>query len=141
MTTERFEQQLHTDAPAVHFLNDTIADFLLHRGHAAKIGEIVSQVGKRIGASAKLIRQAMSSNAQFVGEERRWNLSLRTHFHRPVEGALQQTLCSFGRPLTIAAFSNEMAVLNARSPEFFHTMLPDFLAARPQTYFQTPDER
>lgn len=141
MTTERFEQQLQVEESAVHFLNDTIADFLLNRGHAAKIGEIVSQVGKRIGASAKLIRQTMSDNAQFVGEERRWNLSLRTHFHRPVEGALQQTLRLFGKPLTIAAFSNEMAVLNARAPEFFHGMLPSFLASRPQTYFLTPDGR
>jgi len=141
VTTERFEQQLAISEPAVHFLNDTIADFLLNRGHAAKIGEIVSQVGKRIGASAKLIRQTMGTNPEFVGEERRWNLSLRTQFHRPVEGSLQQTLRSFGKPMTVAAFSNEMAVLNARAPEYFHTMLPTFLAARPQTYFQTPDGR
>ena len=141
MTTERFEQQLHESGPAVHFLNDTIADFLLNRGHAAKIGEIVSQVGKRIGASAKLIRQAMGNDALFVGEERRWNLSLRTQFHRPVEGALQQTLRSFGKPMTVIAFSNEMAVLNARSAEYFHTMLPTFLTARPQTFFPTPDGR
>jgi len=141
VTTERFEQQLVESEPAVHYLNDTIADFLLDRGHAAKIGEIVSQVGKRIGASAKLIRQTMTTDSSFVGEERRWNLSLRTQFHRPTEGALQQTLRSFGKPMTIAAFSNEMAVLNARAPEYFHTMLPTFLAARPQTYFRTPDGR
>ncbi|MHB9107845.1 MAG: hypothetical protein ACYDCO_12380 [Armatimonadota bacterium] len=141
MTTERFEQQLEESKPAVHFLNDTIADFLLNRGHAAKIGEIVSQVGKRIGASAKLIRQTMTTDPGFVGEERRWNLSLRTQFHRPMEGALRQTLLSFGKPMTIAAFSNEMAVLNARAPEYFHTMLPTFLAGRPQTYFRTPDGR
>jgi len=141
VTTERFEQQLEVSEPAVHFLNDTIADFLLNRGHAAKIGEIVSQVGKRIGASAKLIRQTMTTDSTFIGEERRWNLSLRTQFHRPVEGSLQQTLRSFGKPMTIAAFSNEMAVLNARAPEYFHAMLTTFLAARPQTYFRTPDGR
>ena len=141
MTTEQFEQQLHIEMPAVHFLNDSIADFLLNRGHAAKIGEIVSQVGKRIGANAKLIRQTMSDNTQFVGEERRWNLSLRTLFHRPLEGALEETLRLYGRPLTIAAFSNEMAVLNARAPEFFQQMLPSFLAHRPQFFFRTPDDR
>jgi len=141
VTTERFEQQLQISEPAVHYLNDAIADFLLNRGHAAKIGEIVSQVGKRIGASAKLIRQTMGTHARFVGEERRWNLSLRTQFHRPMEGALQGTLQLFGKPLTIAAFSNEMAVLNARPPEYFHALLPQFLANRPQTYFRTPDGR
>ncbi len=62
-------------------------------------------------------------------------------FHRPIEGALQQTLRLFGKPMTIAAFSNEMAVLNARSPEYFQTMLPEFLAERPQTYFRTPEGR
>ena len=139
MTTEQFEQQLHTEAPAVHFLSDTVAEYLLNRGHAAKIGEIASQAGRRIGAGAKLIRQAMNNNPQFVGEERRWNLSVRTLFHRPLEGALQQTLRVIGRPLTIAAFSNEMAVLNARPPEYFQALLPAFLAKRPETYFETPD--
>jgi len=47
----------------------------------------------------------------------------------------------YGRPITIAGLSNEMAVLNARAPEFFQNFLPAFLAARPQTYFQTPDGR
>ena len=139
MSTEQFEQQLHIEAPAVHFLSDSVADFLLNRGHAAKIGEIVSQVGKRIGASAKLIRQTLSTSEQFVGEERRWNLSMRTSFHRPLEGALQHTLRLFGKPMSIAAFSNEMAVLNARAPEYFQTMLPDFLKQREQTFFITPD--
>ena len=65
MTTEQFEQQFHAETSAVLVLNDTVAEFLLHRGHAAKIGEIATQVGKRIGASAKLIRQALSTNPQF----------------------------------------------------------------------------
>lgn len=139
MTTELFEQQLHHEESAVHFLSDTVAEYLLNRGHAAKIGEIASQAGRRIGAGAKLIRQALADNPQFVGEERRWNLSVRTLFHRPLEGALQQTLRVFGKPMTIAALGNEMAVLNARPPEYFQAMLPGFLAKRPQTYFQTPD--
>lgn len=141
MSIERFEQQLETEAPAVHYLNDTIAEFLINRGHAAKIGEIVSQVGKRIGASAKLIRQTMTSNPKFIGEERRWNLTLRTQFHRPLEGALQQALRLFGKPMNVAAFSNEMAVLNARAPEYFQQILPSFLEARPYHFFQLPDER
>lgn len=141
MNTEQFEQQLHVEASAVHFLNDTVADYLLNHGHAAKIGEIATQAGKHIGAGAKLIRQTLTDNPLFCGEERRWNLSVRTLFHRPVEGALQQILRIFGRPMTIAAFSNEMAVLNARAPEYFQEMLPRFFANRPQTYFQTPDGR
>jgi predicted protein tyrosine phosphatase len=141
VTTEQFEQQFSAEAPAVHVLSDTVAEFLLHRGHAAKIGEIATQVGKRIGASAKLIRQTLATRPQFVGEERRWNLTLRTRFHRPVEGALQEALTLYGKPMTIADLSNEMAVLNARSPEYFLHMLPAFMAARPQTYFQLDDGR
>jgi hypothetical protein len=141
VTTEQFEQQFYAESSAVHVLNDTVADFLLHRGHAAKIGEIATQVGKRIGASAKLIRQALATNPQFVGEERRWNLALRTLFHRPVEGALQQALRLYGKPMTIGELCNEMAVLNARAPEYFQLMLPQFMAARPQTYFQMEDGR
>ncbi len=141
MTTEQFDEQLHASAPAVHVLSDTVADFLLNRGHAAKISEIASQVGKRMGASAKLIRQTLSNNPQFVGEERRWNLSLRTLFHRPLQGALQHTLRLYGKPMNVAALSNEMAVLNARAPEFFQAMLPAFLVARPTFFFLTPDHR
>ncbi|MHB9026494.1 MAG: hypothetical protein ACYC7E_20355 [Armatimonadota bacterium] len=141
MTTEQFEQQLLTEAPVIHYLTDTVADFLLNRGHPAKIGEIANQVGKSINASAKLIRQVLAENPQFIGEERRWNLALRMLFHRPIEGALQQTLLNYGRPMTIAALSNEMAVLNARPPEFFQSYLPNFMAQRPQHYFQTPDGR
>jgi hypothetical protein len=141
VSTEQFEQQLQIEAPAVHFLSDAVAEYLLNRGHAAKIGEIAGQAGKRIGAGAKLIRQTLADNPQFIGEERRWNLSVRTLFHRPVEGALQQTLRIIGKPMTIAAFSNEMAVLNARAAEYFQDMLPKFLAHRPLTYFLTPDGR
>ncbi len=141
MTTEQFEQQFYAETAAVHLLSDTVADFLLHRGHAAKIGEIATQVGKRIGASAKLIRQTLSTDPQFVGEERRWNLSLRTYFHRPVEGALQMALRLYGKPMTIAELCNEMAVLNARAPEYFQLMLPQFMAERPGTYFQLEDGR
>jgi len=141
VTTEQFEQQFYAETSAVQVLNDTVADFLLHRGHAAKIGEIATQVGKRIGASAKLIRQALATNPQFVGEERRWNLALRTLFHRPVEGALRQALQLYGKPMTMAELCNEMAVLNARAPEYFQLMLPAFMAERPEAYFQLDDGR
>lgn len=140
MTTEQFEQQFRDEAPAIHLLSDTVADFLLNRGHAAKIGEIATQT-KRIGAGAKLIRQTLTDNPQFVGEERRWNLTLRTLFHRPIEGALHHTIALYGRPISIAAISNEMAVLNARAPEFFQGFLPAFMAQRHETYFQLPDGR
>lgn len=141
MTTELFDEQLHASAPAVLVLSDSVAEYLLTRGHAAKISEIASQVGKRMGASAKLIRQTLANNPQFVGEERRWNLLLRTMFHRPLEGALQQTLRLVGKPLTVAAFSNEMAVLNGRTAEFYQAMLPSFLINRPEGFFLTPDGR
>ncbi len=141
MTTEHFEEQLRAHGSAVHLLSDTVADFLLNRGHAAKIGEIASQAGKRIGAGAKLIRQALADNPQFVGEERRWNLALRTLFHRPIEGALRDTLRLYGRPLHIKALSNEMAVLSARAPEYFQGFLPPFMANRPELYFELPDGR
>ena len=141
MTTELFEQQLREQAPAVHVLSDTIAEFLLNRGHAAKIGEIASQAGKRIGAGAKLIRETLAQNPSFTGEDRRWNLALRSQFHRPVEGAIQMTLRLFGKPMTAAAICNELAVLNARAPEYFMHFIPQFMGHRDQTYFQTLDGR
>ena len=141
MTTEHFEQQLQAEAPAVHFLSDEVADYLLNRGHAAKIGEIASQTGKRIGAGAKLIRQTLTDNPLFIGEERRWNLSARSLFNRPIEGAIQQTLRIFGKPMTLQALSTELAVLNARPVSYFQDMLPGFLAGRPQSYFEISNDR
>ncbi len=142
MTTEQFEEQLTVESPAVHLLSDTVSDYLLNRGHAAKIGEIATQAGKRLGANAKLIRKVLSDNQlQFVNEERRWNLSIRSLFHRPIEGALQQVLRLYGKPLSLNALSNELAVLNARSPEYFRGFLPAFLAKRDETYFSMPADR
>jgi len=66
---------------------------------------------------------------------------VRTLFHRPVEGAIQQTLRMYGKPLTLDSLGNELAVLNSRPPEYFHAMLPTFLSHRLQTYFETPDNR
>lgn len=142
MTTEQFEVQLTVDSSAVHLLSDTVSDYLLNRGHAAKIGEIATQAGKRLGANSKLIRKVLSDNSsQFVNEERRWNLSIRSLFHRPIEGAIQQVLRLYGKPLSLNALSNELAVLNARSPEYFRAFLPVFLAQRVDTYFQLPANR
>jgi hypothetical protein len=141
LSTELFDKQLQAAAPAVHVLTDTVADYLLTRGHGAKIGEIASQAGRRLGASAKLIRQVLSTDPSFVGEERRWNLALRTLTHRPVEGALRTALRLYGKPMSSEALSNELATLNNRPADFFAGFLNTFLSNRPQTYFRTRDGR
>jgi DNA-directed RNA polymerase delta subunit len=140
VTIDQFEHQLSEKGPAVHLLYDTVADYLIQRGQAAKIGDIANVAGKKINAGLKLIREALVQNDVFTGEERRWNLSIRSSLHRPVEGTIRSILREIGKPLSVQALANELAIVNLRSVDYFVTLLPTFLAKRPH-YFRLSDGR
>ena len=140
MSIEQFEHQLSEKGPAVHLLYDTVADYLIQRGQPAKIGDIANVAGKKINAGLKLIREALVQNEIFAGEERRWNLSIRASMHRPVEGTIRSVLREIGKPLSVQVLANELAIVNLRSVDYFVTLLPSFLAKRPQ-YFRLSDGR
>jgi len=121
------------EALAHHYLADAIVEVLLNRGHAIKAGELASDVlGGEL--NAKLLRKVMAGSPRFWAQDRRWNLAMRQMTQRPLLGALEYHLRSYGRPMPLALLCNEMAVIARQpiSPEEYRTLVPRMMSARRQ---------
>ncbi|UCH35377.1 MAG: hypothetical protein JSV65_03230 [Armatimonadota bacterium] len=131
--SEAMEQLAH------HYLADEIFEVLLNRGHAAKVGELTSEV---LGGELdpKLLRKVMANSPRFSVHDRRWNLAMRQVIHLPLAGALAHHLRSYGRPLSLPLLANEMAVIAKQpiSAEEYQELLPRIMEPR-RKYFRTPD--
>jgi DNA-directed RNA polymerase delta subunit len=86
----------------------------------------------------KYIRKVLQASERFGQEDRRWNLALRTATQLTFEGSIEYTLRSYGKPMSLRAIQNEMAVIHRRSVGFFDTLLTETLGSRPK-YWQAPD--
>ncbi len=125
---------------AIQYFEDLIFDMMLNTGQAAKSREIASELEKTIKLHAKFIRKTLYYSDRFDMEDRRWNLALRTAIQRPFEGAIEYALRSYGKPMSLRAIHNEMAVVQRRPVEFFDGLLLDTLQGRPTKYWQAPDD-
>jgi len=129
------------EALAHHFLGDQIFEVLLNRGHSAKVGELGAEV---MGGQfdPKLVRKVMAGSARFAVRDRRWNLAMRQVINRPLAGALEHHLRSYGRPMALGLLCNEMAVIAKQpiSPDEYQTLLPRLLSAR-RRYFHAADDK
>jgi len=129
------------EALAHHYLADEIAEVLLNRGHAIKAGELAAEV---LGGEfdPKLLRKVMATSPRFAVQDRRWNLAMRQMTERPLLGALEYHLRSYGRPMSLALLCNEMAVIAKQpiSPGEYRALLPRLMSARRQ-FLRTSDDR
>ena len=129
------------EALAHHYLADEIFEVLLNRGHSAKVGELTAEVlsGQ---FDAKLLRKVMANSSRFSVQDRRWNLVMRQVISRPLAGALEHHLRSYGRPMALGLLCNEMAVIAKQpiSPEEYQILLPRLMSAR-RKHFHTPDDK
>jgi hypothetical protein len=125
--------------PAIQYLEDLIFDLMLNTGQAAKSREIAAELEETVTVHPKFIRKTLYYSDRFDMEERRWNLALRTAIHLPFEGAIEYALRSYGKPMSLRAIHNEMALVQRRPVDFFDDLLLDTLQTRPK-YFQTSDE-
>ena len=123
---------------AVRYLEDLMFDLMLNTGQAAKSREITSELEDTIKLHPKFIRKTLYYSDRFDMEDRRWNLALRTAIHLPFEGSIAYTLRSYGKPMSLRAIHNEMALVHRRPVDFFDNLLLPTLAGRPD-YWQTPD--
>ena len=126
---------------AHHHLGDELFEVLLNRGHAAKVSELTADV---LGGEldAKLLRKVMAGSPRFSVQDRRWNLAMRQMIQRPLEGALEHHLRSYGRPMPLPLLANEMAVIAKQpiSAEEYLTLLPRLMAAR-RKYFRFGEDK
>ena len=134
-----FDKQFNAEKLSVHILRDSISLFLLNRGHAAKISDIVREVGAEYSVGAKLIRALLSADDSFVCAERRFNFKYRTDFNRPLDGDIKSVMNGIGLPLELDNLANELALLNIRSQEYFLDLLPKFVKTR-EDYFLVDGE-
>ena len=125
-----FDKQFNAESFSVHILRDSIADFLLERGHAAKISDILKEIGGVYNVGAKLVKAVLSADNSFACAERRFNFKYRTDFNRPLDGDIKSVMNGFGKPIEIDNLANEIALLNTRSQEYFLDLLPKFIETR-----------
>ncbi|MCJ7821988.1 MAG: winged helix-turn-helix domain-containing protein, partial [Armatimonadetes bacterium] len=125
-------------SPAVQYLEDLIYDLMLNTGQAAKSREIAGELEETVKLHPKFIRKILYYSDRFDMEDRRWNLALRTAIQLPFEGAIEYALRCHGKPMSLRAIHNEMALVQRRPVEFFDTLLLDTLKSRPK-YWETPD--
>ncbi len=123
---------------AVQYLEDLIFDLMLNTGQAAKSREIANALEDIVNLHPKFIRKTLYYSDRFDTEDRRWNLALRLATQLSFEGSIEYTLRSYGKPMSLAALQNEMAVIHRRSVDFFDALLLETLRSRPK-YWQTPD--
>jgi len=134
-----FDKHFNAEKLSVHVLRDSISDFLLSRGHAAKISDIVREAGTNYNSGAKLIRHILKNDESFVSAERRFNFRYRTDFNRPFDGDIRNVLEGVGLPLEISNLANELALLNVKTQEYFLDLLPRFTLNR-DDYFVINNE-
>ncbi len=137
-TRKRKRDQKEQSSFAVRYLEDMIFEMMLNSGQAAKSREIANALEDRIKVSPKFIRKTLYYSDRFDLEDRRWNLALRTAIDLPFEGSIEHALASYGKPMSLRAIHNEMALVHRRPVEFFDDLLLDTLGGRDK-YAQTPD--
>ncbi len=106
---------------AVQYLEDLIFDLMLNTGQAAQSREIALALEETIKLHPKFIRKMLYQSDRFDMEDRRWNLALRLGTQLSFEGSIEYTLRSYGKPMSLQALQNEMAMVHRRTVEFFET--------------------
>jgi hypothetical protein len=123
---------------AVQYLEDLIFDLMLNTGLAAKSRDLANELEETIKLHPKFIRKTLYYSDRFDTEDRRWNLALRTATQLSFEGSLEHALRSYGKPMSLQALQNEMALVHRRPVDFFDDLLLETLRSR-EKYWQTPE--
>lgn len=123
---------------AVQYLEDLIFDLMLNTGLAAKSRDLANDLEETAKLHPKFIRKTLYYSERFDTEDRRWNLALRTATQLSFEGSLEYALRSYGKPLSLPALRNEMALIHRRPVDFYDELLLSTLRSRPK-YWETPD--
>ncbi len=132
------ESSLRADV-ALEYLDTVMAECVLSAGAAVKTADVAREVGERLGASARLVRNELGRSARLCLVDRRWDLKARhEHQRRSVDGGLQYLLREYGRPLTLAQMSRELALLRTQKRDDMLRVVSNLVATR-DTYFTTPE--
>jgi len=123
---------------AVQYLEDLIFDLMLNTGQAAQSRELALVLEDTVKLHPKFLRKVLYQSDRFAMEDRRWNLALRTATQLTFEGSIEYALRSYGKPMSLQALRNEMAMVHRRTVDYFDKLLLETLETRPK-YWRTPD--
>jgi DNA-directed RNA polymerase delta subunit len=137
-TRKRRRDEKEQSSFGVRYLEDLIFEMMLNSGQAAKSREIANALEEAVKVSPKFVRKTLYYSDRFDLEDRRWNIALRTAIGLPFEGSIEHALTSYGKPMSLRAIHNEMALVHRRPVEYFDDLLLDTLESRDK-YWQAPD--
>lgn len=124
---------------ALDYLDTVMAECVLGAGAAVKTADVAREVGERLGASARLVRNELGRSSRLCLVDRRWDLKARhEHQRRSVDGGLQYLLREYGRPLALAQMARELALVRNQKRDDMLRVVHTMVATR-DTYFMTPD--
>ncbi|MBI5834464.1 MAG: hypothetical protein HZB16_19370 [Armatimonadetes bacterium] len=116
-----------------------MAEYVLSSGGPVKTADVAREVGDRVGASARLVRNELTRSHRLTMVERRWDLKSRQDGRRrSTDGALQAILRECGKPMRIAHLAGELAVVRRRSREDLQRVVTTLCGSR-DSFFVTGD--
>lgn len=134
---ERVLDQTVLQDRAREYLDTLMADYVMVSGAAVKTADMAREVGDKVGASARLVRNELSRSPRLTLVDRRWDLRARHDgLRRSVDGSLQAVLGQAGKPLSLMRLAGELSLRRQRPREGLVRLI-DTLAASRATYFRT----
>ncbi len=124
---------------ALDYLDTLMAEYVLGAGAAVKTADVARDIGERVGASARLVRNELTRSQRLMLVDRRWDLRSRHEAQqRSVDGAVRFILKQCGKPLRLTQLAHELALHRSQAREDLVRVV-DTLARSRDHFFVTSD--
>lgn len=124
---------------ALDYLDTLMAEYVLGAGAAVKTADVARDIGDRVGASARLVRNELARSQRLVLVERRWDLRSRhEQRQRSVDGAVRFILKQCGKPLGLTQLAHELALHRSQAREDLVRVVDTLVRSRDH-FFVTSD--
>ena len=122
---------------AREYLDTLMAECVLQAGGPVKTADVAREVGEKVGASARLVRNELTLSRRLTMVDRRWDLKRRqAACRRSTDGAVQSILREYGKPMALAHLAQELAMDRQRTREDMVRLVRALVGSR-DTYFTT----
>ena len=124
---------------ALDYLDTLMAEYVLGAGSAVKTADVARDIGERVGASARLVRNELTRSQRLMLVDRRWDLRSRHESRqRSVDGAVRFILKQCGKPLQITQLAHELALHRSQTREDLVRVVDTLVRSRDH-FFVTSD--
>jgi len=124
---------------ALDYLDTLMAEYVLGAGSAVKTADVARDIGERVGASARLVRNELTRSPRLMLVDRRWDLRSRHEARqRSVDGAVRFILKQCGRPMRLTQLAHELALHRSQAREDLVRVVDTLVRSRDH-FFVTSD--